>query len=224
MTEHDTSLLDSTPGVRIDLTSELRWFFRGPLPDDVVAWFTVDGSAGLPEQRVDLYRTSDEFDSGLKRRGGTILELKLRHGSPAVFELDDRCAGLLERWQRWSPAADRVLGTGHVDWTVVDKSIVKRRFDLEGTEFMLTEATRPMIGMGCDAEIVAVTVDGVSAWSFSFAAFGPLEHHQQLLSAAWASLLRRPRPSSLELDVERSSGYPQWLATEVPGETRSSAT
>ena len=217
MIEHDTSLLDSTPGVRIDLTSELRWFFRGPLPDDVVAWFTVDGAAGLPEQRVDLYRTSDEVDAGLKRRGGTILELKLRHGSPAAFELDDRSVGLLERWQRWSPADDRVLDAGHVDWTVVDKSIVKRRFDLEGTEFMLTEATRPMTGVGCDAEIVAVSVDGASAWSFSFAAFGPLDDHQRLLTEAWSSLLRRPRPAELVLGVEHSFGYPQWLAGGAAG-------
>lgn len=198
--------------VTIDLTTEVRWFFDGELPPDVHDWFTDGGTAGLGETRSDLYRIDRHADLGLKFRARTVLELKLRLGEPSPFVLDTRREGLLERWQRWSPADERVNLDEHSRWRAVDKVIVKRRFDPDGRERVLTEDQRAMTGTGCDVEIVDIRRDGGRFWSFSFAAFGPLDSHQHSIAAAWESLQRDRRvPEHLDLDAARSSGYPSWL-------------
>ncbi|HEV7862505.1 MAG TPA: hypothetical protein VGR20_07380, partial [Acidimicrobiia bacterium] len=59
-------------------TAELRWFFRGPPPGPVVAWF--ERAADPPQTRSDSYLVLPGTDAlGLKVRGGTTrFELKVR--------------------------------------------------------------------------------------------------------------------------------------------------
>ena len=56
--------------VAVDVTTELRWFFDGPLPQGVLSWFTRDDTAGLAESRWDSYRDDASDDVGIKRRFG----------------------------------------------------------------------------------------------------------------------------------------------------------
>lgn len=208
---HDEAESRTATEVTIDLTTEARWFFDGPLPTDIRDWFTRRGSAGLAETRSDLYRVDSHVDLGLKRRAGSLLELKLRLGESTPFELGDGCAGLVERWQRWSPADERVNLDEHARWQAVDKAIVKRRFDGDGRERILTEEQRPMTGTGCDVEIVGIRFDGRQYWSFAFAAFGPLPSHRRSLAAAWETVRGDHEPEPLSLTPSRSCGYPEWL-------------
>ncbi len=199
--------------VSVDLTTELRWFFNGPLPIDVLSWFTKAGTTGLSEDRWDAYRVGDSHDTGVKRRFGSTLELKLRLEPAESFVVGHDLAGQLELWKRWSPADDRVELREPTDWINVDKTVRKRRFDAAGHEVPLSEETRAMNGQGCDAEIVALSVNGRPAWGFAFAAFGPPEEHRPLLEAAWRTLLTGgPPPSLFVLDPAASYGYPEWLA------------
>jgi len=41
----------------MQLTAELRWFYRGTLPSEIFQWFQQDQSRALapPEEREDLY-------------------------------------------------------------------------------------------------------------------------------------------------------------------------
>lgn len=198
--------------VTIDLTTEARWFFGGPLPTEVHDWFTQGGSVGLGESRCDLYRVDQHADLGLKLRGRTVLELKLRLGAPTSFVLDARRDGMIERWQRWSPADERVNLDEHARWQAVEKVVVKRRFDADGRERVLTEDQRAMTGTGCDIEVVDIRSDGGQFWSFAFAAFGPLESHRRSLAAAWEAVQQDASiPTRLQLTASCSSGYPEWL-------------
>ena len=200
------------PEVAVDLTTELRWFLDGRPPEDVVVWFTHEGSTGLSENRRDTYRLDGQVDIGVKRRYGKVLEMKLRQGLPEPFlhrELD----GWLETWQRWSPADGLIHLSPNTTWVDVDKTVVKRRFACDGREVPLTESTRAMTGQGCDVEIATVSVAGRMASTFAFAAFGPAEIHRSSLRVAWAALLRDwPRPWPLRLRWAVSCGYPQWMA------------
>jgi hypothetical protein len=200
------------PGVSVDLTTELRWFFDGPLPADVRSWFMPNG-VGLLEHRCDTYLLDRRLDVGVKQRSRQTLELKLRTGLPEPASIADDVNGRVETWRRWSPA-DRLLAmVGDTVWVGIDKTIVKRRFGTDGQEQLLSESTRAMTGEGCDAEIAALSANGREAWTFAFAAFGRPDTHCDLLRTAWRSLvMRQARPDRLRLLIGCSYGYPEWIS------------
>jgi len=144
-----------TPGTRrgeassvVD-TTELRWFVPGPLPADIAGWFR--GSTGVSEERYDTYLLGGRRDTGVKRRFRQTLELKVRQSLEERVELGDGLTGPLEVWRKWSPAdgPDDVIGG---PWVDVHKSVVKRRFSIDGTEIVFSSdlpAARP----GCDVEL-----------------------------------------------------------------------
>ena len=192
-------------------TTELRWFFAGPLPPSVHEWFA--GSSGVAEQRCDTYLLDGRCDVGVKRRFGETLELKVRQSVDARIELDEGLAGRTEAWRRWSPAEGLVEDGSERRWVDVQKSIVKRRFSVAGTEIAFSPQ---MTGAGCDVEIVDVTVAAVRGWSFAFAAFGPLATRTEALLASWQTLeTATPRPDQFRLATGRAMGYPEWLALTV---------
>lgn len=201
--------------VAVDLTTEIRWFFDGPPPVELLAWFTGSGS-GLIEDRCDTYRLDGQVDTGVKRRSRATLELKRRLGPPEPFATVG-LAGQLEVWKRWSPAAGLVQLTDSTLWADVDKTVIKRRFDATGQEVALSERSRPMTGDGCDAEIATISVNAERAWTFALAAFGNAERHRHLLVSTWNALaVGRPEVLALGLLSHRSCGYPEWLARFSP--------
>jgi len=200
------------PGVNLDLTTELRWFFDGPLPSDMTEWFS-DGQRGLGEHRVDRYRLDRRVDIGLKKRSCETLELKIRMLPAQPLSIDDDVVGNLETWRRWSPADGLIFVDHHTRWIDVEKTVVKRRFDCGGREQPLSEASRSMTGDACDAEIAALSCDGLDSWTFALAAFGQPDLHRQALIATWRALGEpTPFPERLALISGASCGYPQWIA------------
>ncbi len=172
------------PGVSIDLTTELRWFFDGPLPADVQSWFMPTG-VGLFERRCDTYLLDGQLDAGVKQRSGRTLELKLRTGPSEPASIADDVHGSVETWRRWSPANHLLSLDDDADWVDIGKMIVKRRFWTDGQEQLLSESTRAMTGEGCDAEIAAVLANGREAWTLAFAAFGQPDTPRNSLRTAW---------------------------------------
>jgi len=192
-------------------TTELRWFFVGALPPDVREWFS--GSSGVTEERYDTYLLDGRGHIGVKRRFGKTLELKVRQSLDEPVELGDGLAGLTEAWRKWSPAEDTVGDVPDGRWVDVHKSIVKRRFSVEGTEI---EFSPNMTGAGCDVEVADVTVGPVHRWTFALAAFGPPATRRDALLASWQALATAtPYPDRFGSATSRAMGYPEWLALTV---------
>ena len=190
-------------------TTELRWFVPGPLPPDVHVWFT--GSTGVSEERCDTYLLDGRGDIGVKRRSGETLELKVRQSLDGRIELGEGLAGSLEVWRKWSPAEGLVTDGTDGWWADVHKSVVKRRFCLDGTEIAFSPDPHAA-GAGCDVEVAGVTVGAVQAWTFAFAAFGPPANRRDALLASWRALVAgTPCPESFEPGAGQAMGYPQWL-------------
>jgi len=191
-------------------TTELRWCFPGPLPAAVREWFAH--STGLTEQRCDTYVVDSRCDIGVKRRFRETLELKVRQSLDGWIELGEGLAGSPEVWRKWSPAEGLVDDGSDARWVDVHKSIVKRRFSVDGTEIAFS--SNPLVTeAGCDVEIVEVTVGTIQAWMFAFAAFGPPATKRTSLLAAWRGLVAAsPRPEPFELRTGLAMSYPEWLA------------
>jgi hypothetical protein len=195
-------------------TTELRWFFDGRLPGDVRSWFTHDGECGLQTSRRDSYLIDGQEDVGVKRRRGTLLELKQR-GRRSPYRHREM-EGWIEEWQRWSPADDLVDLADDAVWMSIDKEILKRRFRTTGPEVPLTLETRAMSGVGCDAEVAALSVDGQPSWTFALSAFGSAGDHPALLDIAWDCLVaERPGPPGLRLTTTDSCGYAERMTTST---------
>ncbi len=190
-------------------TTELRWFLPGPLPVEVGGWFT--GSTGVLEERIDTYLLNGRDDVGVKRRFRQTVELKVRQSLDGPIEFGDGLAGSLEVWRRWSPAEDLIEHDVDERWVDVRKSVVKRRFLLDGTEVEFSSVLEAT-GAGCDVEVAGVTVGGVHWWTFAFAAFGPPETRREALLSSWRALVAAaPCPEPFEPRTARAMGYPEWL-------------
>ena len=203
----------SGPHVAVLDTTELRWFADGPLPDQIESWFTRSGSRGMVEDRCDTYRRDRRLDTGVKHRFRETLELKERQSVEDPLVLEPGLAGPLEAWRRWSPADHLVDADPLAPVTDVCKRIIKRRFSVFGDEIV----TGPPIGAGCDVEVAAITVDGVEAWTFAFAAYGPAATRRDSVIACWQALATgAPPPEVLGQSLNHSCGYPEWLAAPDP--------
>ena len=190
-------------------TTELRWFIRGSLPAEVAVWFT--GSTGVLEERIDTYLLDGRDDVGVKRRFRQTLELKIRQLLDERIEFGDGLAGPLEVWRRWSPAEGLVEHVVDERWVDVHKSVVKRRFLLNGTEVAFSPVVEAT-GAGCDVEVAGVTVRGDHWWTFAFAAFGAPATQREALLASWHALVAAaPCPEPFEPRTARAMGYPEWL-------------
>jgi len=190
-------------------TTELRWFVPGSLPAEVGVWFA--GSTGVLEERIDTYHLDGREDIGVKRRFKQTVELKVRQSLDGRIEFDDGLSGSLEVWRRWSPAEHLVEHGVDERWVDVHKSVMKRRFLLDGTEVPFSPVVEAT-GTGCDVEVARVTVDDDHWWTFAFAAFGPPETRREALLASWQALVAAaPCPEPFEPRTARAMGYPEWL-------------
>jgi hypothetical protein len=183
----------------------------------VRSWFTDDGALGAVEERRDRYQIGHPIDVGVKLRAGSVLEVKLRRSitsiDPVASGTDGPPAlarGAVEVWRKWRPAED-MLDIGSKPWVEIRKTIVKRRFTIDGEERAVLDLAQSPVGAFCDVEIVAIGDGSTSAWSFAFAAYGPVRSRHLGIETAWRTLLSvtAPVPRSLVFGV--SCGYPEWL-------------
>jgi hypothetical protein len=199
-----------TLGATVD-TTEVRWFTAGALPPSILRWFT--GSTGALEERHDTYLLDDRVDVGIKYRGGTLLELKVRQRVGRRTDVGPGLTGPLEMWRKWTGADDLVDITTSATWVDVHKIVVKRRFSLDGTEVAFSHDQG--VGPACDVEVAAVTVGSYAAWTLAFASFGPLRSRRPAVLASWRTLTAGTSVPPIELDAARAMGYPEWLCRTV---------
>jgi len=198
----------STEGVR---TLEVRWIFRGELASAVAGWF-----ARFPVKTTvlkDAYLLDPRLPGlSVKVRGGRALEVKVYRGSPGLLEVSERTRGRLESWQKWSfphGLAD-LDGRDPAGWRPVSKQRRISRFSLAGR---LVRASDRGLGEGpsCAVELTDIHARGEAWWTLGFEATGPTSMLRSELKAAAALVFAVPLPGGLELGVDDSRSYAQWL-------------
>ena len=194
-----------TEGVR---SLEVRWILPGHLTAAAAAWF---GRFPAETRVVDDVYLLDPHLPGLsvKVRGGRALEVKMYCGSPGLLELAGGARGRLESWHKWSfshgqPGLGRDDPTG---WRPVSK---RRRIS------WFSRATRvggPGLGEEprCAVELTEFDVRGEAWWTLGFEATGPAEALRSELDAAAALVFGQALPGGMELGMDNSRSYAQWL-------------
>jgi hypothetical protein len=162
-------------------TTEIRWFFKGPLPTEVRRLFI--GATGLVEERPDTYLLTGRFHEGVEYRGRRLLELKVRLRVSPLLDVGDGLSGRPEWWRRWAPADPLVERAPAQRWVDVDKVIVKRRFSLAAEEVTLGPWDDE--SAVCEVEIAEVGLGPTSAWTLALAATGPVATRRAALVAGW---------------------------------------
>jgi hypothetical protein len=187
---------------------EVRWIFPGPLAAAVTGWF-----GRFPAETTvlqDAYLLDPHLPGlSVKVRAGRALEVKMYRGSPGLLEVAERARGRLESWQKWSfPHGPHGHGSGDpAGWRPVSK---RRRISWFS---QATEVGVPALGKGCGCavELTEVDVNGEAWWTLGFEATGPAEALRGELDAAAALLFAQAMPGELELGMDDSKSYAQWL-------------
>lgn len=208
----------------MQLSAEIRWFWRDSPPPGLENWFcradAHECPAGGGETRVDEYlRDPEQIELGIKRRAGKGgVEVKglvaVNWNSLAVGPF----VGPVEIWTKWT-SEPLELTSGSL--IAVEKRRWLRKFDTAAAlpqEIPLDDQEQPLDrrsfpALGCNVELTRVGLgNGGVWWTFGLEAFGPLRTvENDLRAAATVLAMRRPPP----LGEGRLASYPVWLREVV---------
>jgi hypothetical protein len=180
-------------------TLEVRWILPGQLDTAVAGWLL--GAPPEVESREDAYLLSPDVGAlSVKVRGGRALEVKVFRGSPAILDLPGRARGRMQYWQKWSfpfrPLSQG--GTAPDGWRRVGKQRRTSRFALTA-------------GARCAAEVTELRMRHRDWWSLGLEAAGPAERLRAALEATAALVFTQALPGGVELRLEDSLSYAEWL-------------
>ena len=203
-------------------TAEVRWFYRGQLPEAVRAWFEARGSRmAYQAPRRDRYLGLPGDSLSIKLREGRV-EIKLRQQQGEFLRLHPEVTGILERWQKWSfdvadpgAAVPGILATDPL-WRAIDKHRGVARYRVAGSEPPVAVAPDVYPVQGCEVELVELYAGVQPWWSLCFEAFGQGRALPTALLATARQFLGGAEPPHLA--AGDSCGYPAWLAALAPGE------
>ena len=175
-------------------TAELRWFLRGPVPDEAAAWFEAVVDVACVEERTDRYLVPRGDGRGCKLREGRA-ELKTRLGEAAHLD----CGAAAGTPTVWGKRRLRELP----DRPTVD--VAKRR------RFGRAETSSG----ACTLELATVEACGATWWSVCLEAVGQdADARERALREAAQRWLAHPDTPGLPAEAARA--YPAWLR-EVAG-------
>lgn len=223
------------------ITTELRWFYAGSLPDSVQAWFFREELGPEPHAsppRQDRYLSISGCDYlNLKLREGRF-EVKLRQAQLQVLNTD-LWEGQIERWMKWScedaafedasvrlsalplsalPLSESQLSESQPSeprWITVEKQRSQRFY--QATPEHIQSLDEPMGDQGCSVEITQLTVHGMMQGIAQESAWWSLALEASGPLAQQEPGLRAiaqwlsQTEAAPTLDLSHTSAYPQWL-------------
>jgi hypothetical protein len=198
-------------------TLETRWFYPGPIPPDVLAWYHYGERAPEAQPtRIDYYlRLPDHDDLGIKLREGRI-EIKQRAEQYGVQHLHARVHGLVEGWRKWSFGVND-LGGGLGDlagarpaWIAIRKARRLRRYLVTEAGDVSAAAITEIAPHGCHIELAETVIHSETWWSLAFETFGPEATLHATFTQVAQHVLRGDAVP--HLDVAHSYGYAQWIS------------
>ncbi len=202
-----------TGGVR---SLEVRWIFPGPLQAAVVGWFAR--FPGWTESREDTYLLDPHLPGlSVKVRGAGALEVKVYRGNPGLLHVAGRARGRLESWHKWSFPADPPGQVGEpTGWRTVRKKRRMSRFSLVGGQSR-ARGPGPADEPGCEVELTEIRTRGQAWWSLGFEATGPARLQRGGLEATAALVFALALPADMELGIDDSRSYAEWLRRPAGG-------
>jgi hypothetical protein len=196
---------------------EVRWIFRGQLADAMGAWFER-----FPAETTaleDAYLLEPYLPGlSVKVRAGRALEVKVYQGSPGLLEVAGRARGRVESWKKWSfPHGPPSQRSGDpAGWRPVSKRRRISWFSLAGEPFRAG-----VQGLGeeprCAVELTEARAGSGAWWTLGFEATGPVGLQRSGLEAAAAVVFAQALPDGVELGVDDSMSYAQWLRQRPGG-------
>lgn len=198
---------------------ELRWYFRGPLPHEVLRWFQAPALGSLlqgPKTRTDTYLIGPGCGTvGVKHREGKI-QTKVRLDEREFQDTSGRVKGIAQVWDKWSwelPDGDGTFG-GHdgIDpqgpWVDVTKDRRRHWYILE-EDGSLTSTANDDDKADLGVELTTIKVLDQQWWTIAFDAFGGEGRNEEVLSKGLDWIF-----ANYPLDPpmrEDSTSYPGWL-------------
>lgn len=206
----------------MQISAEIRWFWRGDPQPEFHAWFqsaSLHGctAGGGKDSREDIYLSAPaQADLGIKRRGNKPgVEVK---GLVAILETRlaaQPFAGSIEMWSKWT---SDVLSIDHLPTIATSKLRWLRKFDTSGSEAVEVplkddeepaDGSRPRPVRGCNVELTRVTLAGDERWwTFGWESFGPLASVATDLCKGADVIASRQPPA---LPPGELFSYPAWL-------------
>jgi hypothetical protein len=195
---------------------EVRWFYKGVVPEEVVAWFQQDRPE-VDEQpgRLDYYLCLGDMDGlGIKLREGRI-EIKQRQHQRGVVRFRQRVAGLVEGWRKWSLAmADPESDLSDIvvpvsSWIPVRKERSLRQYGVARDGRSTAVSAGSLFGQGCNVELTSIEAGGERWWSLGFEAFGDESYLWEMLLTVVEHVFALKVP--FFFDASHSYAYPRWL-------------
>jgi len=194
---------------------EVRWILPGMPGAATREWF-----GRLPsgtDTREDVYLLQPSLPGlSVKLRGGSSMDVKSFRGSPGILGLRGIGRGRLESWRKWSFRYDPPgwAGDPPAGWVAVRKWRRRIWFPLAASQ---REAPGPpqAASTGCMAELTEAEVRGDPWWSVGFEATGSVVLLRSALQHAADLLFARPLPPGVQLSLDNSSSYAEWLGRQT---------
>ena len=190
---------------------EVRWILPGAPGLAVAEWFGVFPAEA--ESRADAYIHHPDMASlSVKIRASRALEVKVFGGSPGTLRIRGRVGGRLQYWRKWSFPFP-VPGPGYGDpegWKLVRKQRQTTRFSLRHgriTAPAVIRAGEPR----CAVELTEIRARDQDWWSLGLEAAGPRDLLRPVLEATAEAVFTRPLPPGVDLRLQDSLSYAEWL-------------
>lgn len=213
----------------MQISAELRWFWKDSLPEGLFDWF-CDASgdlcaAGGGGERKDFYlRDPKQPELGIKRRGGEPgVEIKSLF---AEWELPAKhvFAAPIQLWVKQVSSAFVLPDDATIRASKVRRL---RKFDLTsgapieiplGRDEMPRDGSQSLPERGCNVELTKVVVEGQTWWTLGFESFQSSRDLNTIESDAWraAEVMASRNPPPLGTPLRAS--YPEWLCLFVQGD------
>lgn len=140
------------------------------------------------------------------------MEVKVYRGSPGILEVAGRARGRMESWRKWSfPCGRLSQGSGEVPgWRQIHKRRRIGWFSL-ASDPALVRVPAPGGEPGCTVELTEVFTGSEAWWSLGFEATGAADLLHGELQASAALVFARALPGDVELGMDHSRSYAEWL-------------
>ena len=190
---------------------EVRWILPGSLDLAMAEWFAAFPSEA--ESREDGYiHHPDMAGLSVKVRGGQALQVKAFGGSPGILRFRGRVCGRMQYWRKWS-FPFRLTGPAGGDpdgWKVVRKQRRASRFSLSHGRIAVSAPGRAGEPQ-CVVELTEIRAQDQDWWSLGLEATGPRDRLRPVLEATAAVVFARPLPPGVDLRLQDSLSYAEWL-------------